>query len=100
MTHQQADPIQILILEDSDDDKELIQLELQKEGLHSVLTRVESEQEFRRALQVKEWDLVLSDYSLPAFDGLSALNILRRWSWTHRSYSFQEKLEKVLPCRR
>jgi|GEM_PF-1121813 len=77
MTHQQADPIQILILEDSDDDKELIQLELQKEGLHSVLTRVESEQEFRRALQVKEWDLVLSDYSLPAFDGLSALNILK-----------------------
>lgn len=77
MIGQHHNPIFILIVEDSVDDTDLIHLQLQKDGLNAALTRVETESEFRKALSEETWDLILSDYSLPEFDGLSALKIVQ-----------------------
>src|SRR3712207_7439390 len=41
------------------------------------VTRVDTREEFVAALQSDDFDLVLSDYSLPKFDGLTALEITR-----------------------
>lgn len=79
MTGEQNKPIQILLVEDSDDDTDLIKFQFQKEGLNAHFTRVETEVEFRKALSEQTWDLILSDYLLVEFDGLSALNIINEF---------------------
>ncbi len=68
-------PLKILHVEDEPLDTELIQLELEKEGLAVKLQRVETSGEYLIALEKGEVDLILSDYSLPGFDGFSALKI-------------------------
>ncbi|MDA8085388.1 MAG: response regulator [Nitrospiraceae bacterium] len=65
----------ILNLEDSALDSELIGAQLAEDGLDFDLVRVESESGFISALEGTRVDLVLADYSLPSFDGLSALKI-------------------------
>jgi len=66
----------VLILEDNPEDAELILRELKKTGLPMECSRVEREQEFCEALN-KRPDLVISDYWLPEFDGLTALERTR-----------------------
>ena len=68
-------PLRILHLEDDPNDAELIQATLQGEGLVCRVTRVETRAEFVAALGAEEVDVILADYTLPAFDGLSALRI-------------------------
>jgi len=80
MTGHQNKPIHILFVEDSADDTDLIKLQFQKDGLKAKFTRVETEVEFRKALSKKTWDLILSDYLLSDFDGLTALNIVNELS--------------------
>ena len=70
-------PIKILIVEDSTADAELIGYQLRRGGLPCLTQRVESEANFRRAIQAFEPNLILSDFTLPTFDGLSALRITR-----------------------
>ena len=65
--------IRILYLEDSEADAELVQALLEEGGIACALTRVETEEAFIAALESGELDLILSDKSLPAYDGLSAL---------------------------
>jgi PAS domain S-box-containing protein len=72
-----SSPLRILCLEDDLADAELLQDTLDTEGIACVLTRVESEGEFESALQQGRFDLILADYTLPVFDGLSALKIVR-----------------------
>src|SRR5215471_419790 len=67
--------LQILMLEDSPVDAELILATLQEEGLQCNTVRVESQTAFVDALNRQPFDAILSDYSLPSFDGLSALRI-------------------------
>jgi signal transduction histidine kinase/CheY-like chemotaxis protein len=68
-------PLQILYLEDDHSDAELVQETLASEGILSQITRVETEADFRAALAAQEFDLILADFTLPTFDGLSALKI-------------------------
>ena len=68
-------PLKILHVEDEPLDTELIQLELEKQGLTIKLQRVETPGEYLAALEKGEVDLILSDYSLPGLDGFSALKI-------------------------
>ena len=67
--------LRILLLEDSLLDTELIQMNLINGGIDGELVRVETRTDFLRALEVDSFDLILSDYSLPSFDGISALEI-------------------------
>src|SRR5918992_4093498 len=68
-----AAPIRILYLEDSEADAELVQALLEEGGVACALTRVETEEAFIAALESGELDLILSDKSLPTYDGFSAL---------------------------
>jgi signal transduction histidine kinase/CheY-like chemotaxis protein len=68
-------PLRILLLEDNTHDAELIQELL--EGGHFVfeVTRVQTRAEFVASLENAGIDLILADYKLPSFDGLSALKL-------------------------
>jgi PAS domain S-box-containing protein len=71
-------PLRVLHLEDNAADTELIQATLEAEGVQAKLTRVEAEDDFIRALKDERFDLILADYTLPSFDGLSALRIAQQ----------------------
>jgi signal transduction histidine kinase len=72
--------LRILHLEDDPADANLIQSTLEAEGIPCELTRVQTRHDFVEALERGGFDLILSDFSLPAFDGLSAAQIVRaRW---------------------
>ncbi len=69
--------IRVLIVEDVATDAGLVVRELEKAGIEHQWTRVETEADFRRSLDAIEPDIILSDFSMPKFDGLSALEISR-----------------------
>src|SRR6201986_2677250 len=68
-------PLRILLLEDSIEDAELIQELLEADHFVCEVTRVQTRAEFQAALENGGIDLVLADYALPSFDGLSALQL-------------------------
>ncbi len=72
-------PLNILMLEDVATDARLVELELRRSGVDFRSQRVQDREEFLRALNNARPDLVLADYSLPAFDGLAALKLVRQY---------------------
>src|SRR5256885_1733622 len=72
-----AEPLRILLAEDSESDAELIQRELKRGGLDFQSRRVQTETEFRRELDRFQPHLVISDFSMPQFSGPKALAIAR-----------------------
>ena len=70
-------PIQLLMVEDSEDDALLVARELRRGGFDFDLRRVQSAVELEAALDAREWDLVLADFSMPSFSGRAALDLLR-----------------------
>jgi PAS domain S-box-containing protein len=70
--------IRILHLEDNPKDSELIQARLESEGVPCEVVRVETQADFRDKLEAGGFDLVLSDYLLLGFDGMSALATLKQ----------------------
>lgn len=71
-------PLRALIVGHSHNDLELILLELRHSGFHVEHTVVESNAEFREAIDANNFDVVLADYRLPSWTGLDALVELRR----------------------
>jgi signal transduction histidine kinase/FixJ family two-component response regulator len=69
--------LRILILEDAPTDAELIECELRGSGLNFQTARVDARDQFLSALKRFLPDLILTDYSLPDFDGASALSLAR-----------------------
>ena len=69
--------LRILHLEDNPDDAELIELLLVDQGIKCEVMRVDTREEFIDALDHGQFDLILSDFSLPGFDGLGALELAR-----------------------
>jgi len=69
--------LQILLLEDQDDDAELIERAIAAAGIGAVVKHVRSEFAFLNALHQRRFDLVLVDFSLPRFDGISAVRAAR-----------------------
>ena len=67
--------LRILILEDVPADAELMEDELKESGLTFVSKRVAAKASFIKACHEYRPDLILSDYSLPSFDGLSAMKL-------------------------
>src|SRR4029077_2062608 len=68
-------PLRILHLEDNLNDAELIQAAVEGEGIRARVTRVETQGEFVASLDQGGFDIILADYTLPSFDGVSALRI-------------------------
>ena len=66
-------PLRILSLEDDPKDADLIKDLLETEGIACDITRVENQADFLASLKQRGIDLILADYSLPSFDGISAL---------------------------
>ena len=66
--------LRILLLEDDPNDAELVQ-ELLSDQFAIEITRAQAEDEFLAALEADLFDLILADYRLPSYDGLSALEL-------------------------
>src|SRR4051812_27113763 len=71
------DPLRILILEDVPMDAELVEYELGRSAIAFEARRVDSRDDYWRALAEFQPDVILSDYSLPGFDGMTALSLAR-----------------------
>lgn len=70
--------LRTLIVEDSESDGELLVRHLKRSGYDVVHERVQTAEAFEAALRAAEWDVILSDYSMPVFDVASALRILKQ----------------------
>lgn len=70
-------PLKLLIVEDSPDDAELLVHELRQAGFELQWERVETETDFLARLQHPP-ELIISDYSMPRFSGLKAVELLRQ----------------------
>jgi signal transduction histidine kinase len=68
--------LRVLHLEDSELDHELEMAHLRRSGVQVESMRVDSEPAFRAALET-HWDIVLSDFNVPGFSGLAALEIVK-----------------------
>ncbi len=70
--------LRILHLEDDPGDAELVQETLTAEGIDCEVLLVDTRESFMSELDQENIDLILVDYALPGFDGMSALNIVRK----------------------
>jgi two-component system cell cycle sensor histidine kinase/response regulator CckA len=71
-------PLHILHLEDDQNDADLVVSTLQAEGIACQAKRVETRADFAAALEHGGFDVIFSDFALPAFDGMSALEMARK----------------------
>jgi signal transduction histidine kinase len=73
-------PLRILHLEDDPNDAVLVQATLEAGGVTCAINRVQNRGDFVAAIERGDIDLILSDFTLPAFDGLSAVALVHaRW---------------------
>ena len=70
-------PLRLLLVEDSEWDARLSLEALRGGGFKPEFLRVQTAQEMRAALETESWDIILSDYAMPEFDALAALEVLR-----------------------
>jgi two-component system cell cycle sensor histidine kinase/response regulator CckA len=70
-------PVNVLMVEDSDDDAQLLRRELQRQGFELDVTRVDTGPGLRSALVSKDWDVVISDHNMPGFSGDEALRLVK-----------------------
>lgn len=70
-------PLSILHVEDTPDDSYVVQRLLEKEWGQCDFVRVETLQQFKESVQKSTFDIILSDYRLPGFTGIEALEIAR-----------------------
>ena len=75
-----ATPLRFLLVEDSDDDAQLLVVKLRRAGYEPDYVRVDNEADMRAALDQGGWQIVVSDYAMPGFSGLGALQILHEVS--------------------
>jgi signal transduction histidine kinase len=69
-------PLRALIVEDSEQDARLLVRELHRGGYAPTVERVQTAADMRAALARQGWDIVLSDYDMPAFSAFAALAVL------------------------
>lgn len=70
-------PIRVLIVEDSEDDATLLVRELRRGGFEPEFMRLDTPEAMTAALADQKWDLVISDYTMPHFSGVAALDLLK-----------------------
>ncbi len=69
-------PLAVLFVEDDEIDMELTLLELRRLGHEVLYDRVQTAADMRAVLGARDWNIILSDYSMPQFDALAALRVL------------------------
>src|SRR5580693_223401 len=72
-----AIPLRLLLVEDSEDDAALLLRELARGGYEVIHKRVDTSAGMIAAMENQKWDLVISDHSMPHFNGIDALHLLR-----------------------
>lgn len=77
MMIQSIKSLAVLIVEDAESDAQLIVRLLKKADYELVYEQVETAEQMRSALNRRAWDVVISDYHLPQFDGHAALKLLQ-----------------------
>jgi len=70
-------PLKVLIVEDSENDAALLEIELERAGYAPFCERVQTADELGLALGRQRWDVIIADYVLPHFNGLAALAIVK-----------------------
>src|SRR6202163_3815015 len=70
--------IKVLLVEDTVEDADLLIREMRKGGLEIVAHRVETREALEHALETLRPDVILSDYALPGFGGMAALEIVKQ----------------------
>ena len=70
-------PLRILIVEDSKDDADLLLWEVRSGGFDPSHVRVDTLDAMGAALDTREWDIVVSDYTMPQFSGLAAMRLVQ-----------------------
>jgi two-component system sensor histidine kinase UhpB len=78
MTETINNLLRLLLIEDSEEDAELLLRELSRVGYNVQTERVDSAKAMKSALERQPWDLVISDYVIPGFGGLEALELCRQ----------------------
>ncbi len=73
-----TDHLRVLMVEDSSTDAKLVVQALRTRGWRVEIERVEDAASMRAALEGRSWDLVLSDWSMPKFSAMGALDILKK----------------------
>jgi signal transduction histidine kinase len=71
--------VNVLIVEDSEDDAQLLTNELRRQGLKPAVLRVDTGPTLESALLAHPWDIVISDHNMPGFSGDEALSLVRRF---------------------
>jgi PAS domain S-box-containing protein len=69
--------LNVLIVEDSDDDAQLMKHEIERGGYDVITERVDRKADMQAALARRPWDIILSDYSMPQFSAMEALATLK-----------------------
>lgn len=69
--------LKILMVEDNEDDYLLIQRELTRAGINASFMKTETAEQTEIAVRSYAWDIIISDYNLPNFSGLKALEICK-----------------------
>lgn len=70
-------PLRVLLIEDDENDALLLENELRRGGFDLSYECVETEDTLLAILRERVWDIVLCDYSMPSFNGLRALEVLK-----------------------
>jgi len=68
--------LRVLIVEDSEDDAELLLIEIRRAGYEPEYRLVQTRDDMSAALDQQGWDVILSDYNMPHFSALGALGLL------------------------
>lgn len=69
--------LKILMIEDNEDDYLLIQRELTRAGINASFMKTDTAEQTEIAVRSYAWDIIISDYNLPNFSGLRALEICK-----------------------
>jgi len=70
--------LRVLVAEDSVNDYELLLHELRKSGYDTTTTRVDTPEAMAAALDAEPWDVVLTDWTMPAFNALAVIDLLKQ----------------------
>ena len=70
--------LRLLMIEDNPDDEALVLRTIRKGGFNVEHVRVDNRDDLLTVLKNRDWDIVLSDYQMPEFNGLAALKIVKQ----------------------